>query len=319
MTGIISPGLYFDMPTDEYFADPAPEPSLSQSLVKVLIEQSPLHARQAHPRLAVKLSEDEEPAAEKYDAAKAIGNAMHAITLGRGKVCSVIDQPNFTTKEAKIAKAAALNAGHEPVLRKHWMIANQMYLALKFQLNSIPDCELAFRLDAGDSEVIAVANEDGLWLRTMMDFVTKDLRQVWDLKTSGMSAAPWNTGKVMASAGWQIQAAMHERILDAIDPEGRGRRRFFYVMQENEAPFALTVSEIGEAALTIGRKQIQYAVDAWRSCLQSGQWPAYPARINRPELPGWVETSWINREIEEYEERQAASLQPKMLNSLAGG
>jgi hypothetical protein len=75
-----------------------------------------------------------------------------------------------------------------------------------------------------------------------------------------MSASPYATGKLMANAGWHIQAAMHERILDAIDPKGAGRRKFYYVAQENEAPYALTVNQIGEAALTIGRKQVDYAV-----------------------------------------------------------
>src|ERR1035438_10073976 len=41
------PGIYKGMLSDDYFADPTPEPSLSQSVAKILIEQSPLHARQA--------------------------------------------------------------------------------------------------------------------------------------------------------------------------------------------------------------------------------------------------------------------------------
>src|SRR5216684_1757872 len=297
------PGLFKGMTAEDYFSDPAPEgfPSLSQSLCKILIEQSPLHARQAHPRLAEPIDGDgeDDDAVEKYDKAKAIGNAAHLIMMGRGKRLDVIDAKDFRTKTAQSDKEAALQRGAEPILRKHYFTAHAMTLAAKLQISSIPGCERAFR--EGDGEVVVISNEDGQWLRSMIDWITPDLREVWDLKTSGMSASPYNTGKQMASAGWHLQAAMHERILDAIDPEGAGRRKFRYVCQENEPPFALTVNEIGESALTIGRKQIDFAIKTWRYCVASDLWPAYPLRIIRPELPGWAENAWIDREIAEYE------------------
>lgn len=301
---IEKPGIFKGMLTDDYFADPCIGPSLSQSVAKILIEQSPLHARQAHPKLAIAVEHEEEEAAEKYEKAKAIGNAAHLIMMGRGKKLAIIDAADFRGKAAQTDKTAAIQRGEEPILRKHYFTAHAMTLAAKLQLASIEGCEKAFK--DGDGEVVIANCENGMWLRSMIDWITPDLREVWDLKTSGMSASPYATGKMMASAGWHLQASMHERILDAIDPAGAGRRRFFYVAQENEPPYALTVNEIGEAALTIGRKQIDYAATIWRRCLETGQWPAYPLRIIRPELPGWAETSWVNREIHEYELAQAA-------------
>jgi hypothetical protein len=84
---ITKPGIYRDFPTAHYFADPCPEPSLSQSVAKILVEQSPLHAFQAHPRLYVPTADED--ADEKYDKARAIGNAAHALMLDRGKVLAV--------------------------------------------------------------------------------------------------------------------------------------------------------------------------------------------------------------------------------------
>jgi hypothetical protein len=268
-------------------------------LCKILIEQSPLHARQAHPLLAVPVEHDEEETAEKYVKALAIGNAAHLVMMGRGKKLAIIDARDFKSKAAQLDKQAAIQRGEEPILRKHYFTAHAMTLAANLQLASIPGCERAFK--DGDGEVVIANCENSLWLRSMIDWITPDLREVWDLKTISMSASPYNTGKLMAAAGWHLQAAMHERILDALDPDGAGRRRYFYVAQENEQPYALTVNEIGEAALTIGRKQIDYAVTIWRRCMETSTWPAYPLRIIRPELPGWSETSWINREINEYE------------------
>ena len=303
MTIITEPGIFYDMDSEVYFADPCPTPSLTQSVAKILIEQSPLHARQAHPRLAEPVDGDEDTA-EKYDKAKAIGNAAHAIMLKRGKKIAIIDVPNFTSKAAKEAKQQALIDGAEPVLQKHHAIAERMVLAANGQLSQIAGCERAFR--DGSGEVVAANVEDGLWLRTMIDWITPDLREVWDLKSTGMSASPYATGKLMSSAGWHVQAAMIERILNVVDPDGAGRRKYRFVCQENDEPFALTVNEIGEAALTIGRKQIDYAINVWRICMNTGEWPAYPLRIIRPELPAWAENSWIEREIREFDEAQAA-------------
>ncbi len=300
---IDKPGIYRDFDGEAYFADPCVGPSLSQSLCKILIEQSPLHARQAHPRLAQPV-DGEEDEAEKYDKAKAIGNAAHAIMIRRGKKLAIIDAPNFKTKVAQTDKQAAILAGAEPILRKHYNVAHAMAQSAGEQLRRIEGCERAFT--DGDGEVVIANCEDGLWLRSMIDWITPDLREVWDLKTSGMSASPYSTGKLMASAGWHLQAAMHERILDALDPDGAGRRKFRYVCQENEPPFALTVNEIGESALTIGRKQIDYAIKTWRYCVETDVWPAYPLRIIRPELPAWAENAWIDREIKEYEAEQDA-------------
>ena len=66
-------GVY-EMPADQYHADPCEAPSLSSSLIKVLCSQSPIHAKAKHPRLSAQIAEDE---AEHYD----IGTVAHAILL----------------------------------------------------------------------------------------------------------------------------------------------------------------------------------------------------------------------------------------------
>lgn len=302
----LPPGIHRLVDPAVYFADPCEEPSLTQSVAKILLEQSPLHACWAHPRLAVPAAEEDD-GAEKYDKAKAIGNAAHALMLGRGKSLAVGDFDSWRGKKPQEYRDDAVAAGREPILRKHYATAEKMVAAARAQLDHIEGCELAFV--TGDSEVVAVSRENGVWLRTMIDFITPDLRDVWDYKTGGQSASPFVTGRRMAADGWHIQAAMHERVLNSADPANAGRRRYRYVAQENEPPYALTVNEIGEGALTIGRKQIEYAVNVWRHCLASKHWPAYPPRIIRPELPGWAENNWLEREVAEDEERQSGERQ----------
>jgi hypothetical protein len=161
---ISEPGIYRDFDGEAYFADPCPTPSISQSMCKTLIEQSPLHAKMAHPRLAPPVTEEDETA-EKYDQAKAIGNATHSMVLKRGKKIAIIDAPNFQTKAAKEAKAAAILDGCEPVLKKHAVTASAMCFAANEQLAQIEGCERAFI--EGDAEVVIANCENGLWLRSM--------------------------------------------------------------------------------------------------------------------------------------------------------
>lgn len=293
---ITQPGVYRDFPTATYFDDPCPAPSLSQSVAKILLEQSPRHAFQAHPKLGLPPSDEE---GDEYNKAQAIGNAAHVLMLGRGKKLAIAPHRDWRKKEAQEFKANAIAEGGEPILQKHYKLAQAMVDAGLEQLTRIHGTQNAFT--HGDAEAVIASCENGVWLRSMLDWITPDLREVWDYKSGGVSASPYATPRRMADAGWHIQAAFHERILDAIDPKGAGRRKFFYVAQENEEPFALTVNVIGEAALTIGRKQVDYAIKSWAHCLTKGVWPAYPNRINIAELPAWAETSWLNREVEESE------------------
>jgi hypothetical protein len=295
---IIAPGIYKNFPTADYFADPCPEPSFTQSLAKILLDRSPLHAFQAHPRLYVPTIEED----EGYEKNRAIGNAAHAILLGRGKALEIGEYPDFRTKAAQAFKAAAIENGKEPILQHHYKTAQDMAAEAFAQLQHIAGCSHAFDPIQGDAEVVIASCEDGLWLRSMVDWITTDLREVWDVKTTGQSCSPWASGKLMASAGWHIQAAFHERILDDVDPAGAGRRRFLYVAQENSEPYALTVNEISESALTIGRKQVDHAIRIWRDCIENERWPAYPPRIIVPELPGYTENACLSRELAEASE-----------------
>lgn len=313
---ITEPGLFRDVAAADYFADPCPTPSLTQSLAKILITQTPLHAKMAHPRLTPPDDNDE---AEKYVKAQAIGNAAHLILIGRGKTLEIIDADNFTTNAAREKRDEANAAGKTPILEKHYLVAEQMTVAARLQLDKIEGCETAFRDGDGDGEIVAACDDDGLWLRTMIDWLSADHRAIWDYKTTGISASPYVVGKKMVDDGWDVQAAMIERILDAVDPENAGRRKFRFVRQENSPPFALTVSELVEAPMTMGRKKLQYAINAWRECWTTGIWPAYPLRIIRPEYPSWQETSWLNREIAEAEDDMPRVSAPKMLTDISGG
>lgn len=280
-------GIHFDVPSADYFADPAPQPSLTQSIAKVLIEKSPLHAWHEHPRLGGK---PDEPA-EQYVSAQAIGNAAHALMIGRGKEVEVVDLDSWRGK-ASDQRREIEASGRVAILQRHFVRARNMVDVAKHRV------EHAFADAPGNGEVVLIWREGDIWLRTMIDWLSPQREIAWDYKTTGLSCAPHAIPALMLNGGWDVQAAMHERGLNALDPAGAGRRKFRFVSQENTDPYALTIAELPEAVLTMGRKKLDRAIYLWRMCIASGRWPGYPSEIVYPEYPGWAEAKWLGREIE---------------------
>lgn len=305
---IDKPGIYRGIDVEAYHADPCPVPSLSQSIAKVLIDRSPLHAAAAHPRLTKPAAEDEET--EKYVKAKVIGDAAHKIMIGRGKDLAVAKFADWRTKEAKAFREEATAAGKLPILDAHLAAAHKIVFAGREQIDQHQERD-CFQHGAG--EVALIWQEGPLWFRCLVDWLHDDLLTVDDYKTSGMSVAPHVLGMRAADAGWHIQAAMIERGLDALDPDNAGRRRFRFIPQEQDEPYALNVMLMTEHWLTMGRKQLQHAVDLWGWCLERGQWPGYPAFALTPEFPGWKETKWLEREVEHEERKQNGTFNPELI------
>jgi hypothetical protein len=299
---IQQPGIYTDMPSADYFADPCPVPSLTQSIAKVLIERSPAHARLEHPRLAPP-QEDEEPEKEKYVVAQAIGNAAHLLMIGRGKTLAIAEFDDWRKKDAQLFRADAEEIGKVAILEKHFAHAVEMEGAARRQLAALG---WADAFTQGQGEVVIAWKEGETWFRSMIDWMPST-RILYDLKTSGASLAPHLIAPKMEADGWHVQAAMHERGLDVLDADNAGRRKFRFIAQENKPPYALLGIELDEHWLTLGRKKLEYAVGMWRACMASGEWPAYRPEPFCPPYPGYRETQWLGREIEHEERRQKPS------------
>lgn len=299
------------MDSATYFGDPCISPSLSQSIAKILIERSPCHARLEHPRLRPAGIDDDE--AEKYVKAQAIGNAAHKIILGRGKEIVTIKADDFRTKDARAVRDAVTASGHVPILEKHLADASEMVAAA---LSQLKNHEAKDALTDGDGEVALIWQEGDMWFRCLVDWLHRDMLTVDDYKSGGVSVAPHTIGMRMVDQGWDIQGAMIERGLDVLDPKGAGRRTFRFIAQENSPPYALTVCQLSESVMTMGRKKLQAAVNIWRQCIETGDWPAYINRIVVPEYPGFRENQWLEREINEFSEPIKRG---PMLKSLMGG
>jgi hypothetical protein len=284
---ITEPGIYRGISEADYRADPCPVPSFTQSLCKVIIERSPKHAWIASPRLNPQFEYDDDT---KFD----IGNVAHRLILGRGKEIEVLDFADWRTKAAQQAREEAADAGRIGVLRHQFDQAFEMVEAARKQLARHEDRD-AFTDGAG--EVMIVWQEDGIWFRSLIDWLHDDLRTVDDFKTSGMSMAPHVIGMRAEAAGWHIQAAFIERGLDLLDPAGAGRRRFRFIAQETDKPHALTSMHMNEYWMSMGRKKVDAAVALWRPALANNYWRGYGTAAVIPEYPGFKEKAWLEREL----------------------
>ncbi len=151
-------------------------------------------------------------------------------------------------------------------------------------------------LPVGSGEVVIAWEESGLWFRSLIDHLSSDLCFVNDIKTTGQTIPPWDCGRKLAEDGWDVQAAMIERGLNVLDPKNAGRRVYRFILIEQVPPFGVVVNQLTEANLSMGRRKLQQAIYAWKDCLGSGVWPAYPPVIHFPEYPPYAAAKWEERE-----------------------
>ena len=287
------PGIYRGVAVNDYHADPCPEASLSQSIAKILIDKSPKHAWIAHPRLNPNFEPDDD---KKFD----LGNVTHSLILGRGKDFQILPFDDYRTKAAQQARDAALDEGKVAILHEQFTRAVIMAAEFRDQIGHHEDAD-AFSDVNGSKEVMVCWQEDGIWFRSLVDYLSDNLCTVDDYKSTGFSVAPHAIGSLAANAGWHIQAAFIERGLNVLDPDNMGRRKFRFIAQETEAPHALTVMHMDEHWMTMGRKQVNAAIGLWTRCIRSDRWPSYPTRGVTPEFPGWKESQWMDREVSEFD------------------
>jgi hypothetical protein len=283
---ITEPGIY-DIAAAAYHADPCPEPSLSSSIAKVLCLSSAAHAWQDHPRLNPTPTEDN---AEHFD----IGTAAHALLLEGSTAIAVVDAPDWRTKLAKEARAAAYAAGQTPLLAHTWTAVQAMADAARAQLARHTDGGAAM-FTMGASERTIVWKEDDVWCRARLDYLRSTLAgpSIDDYKTTGVSAEPDEWCRKLFYDGRDIQPAWYLRGLRAITGE---EGTFRFCVQETYPPYALSVIALGPAALMLAEKKCLYALELWRESRQRNEWIGYPRRTCYAALPMAHESWWLEKE-----------------------
>jgi len=261
------PGVH-DIPPARYHEDPVIVPSLSNSIAKTLLNFSPLHAAAEHPRIARRPIRKEK---DIFD----LGRAAHTLLLGKGEPFEIVKADSWQTKAAREAKKEARAAGKTPILEYQFENTVEMVEACRDQLCEHDEGDL---LATGKGEQTIVWKEDDVWCRSLLDWSPSTIDEgctFVDYKTTGASAHPALWGlRTGPAIGFDFQNAFYHRGIRSVF--GVKKFRFVFLVQENRAPYCISIIEVRPTSRQKAMAYVKSAVGIWRACLRDNVWPGYP-------------------------------------------
>jgi PDDEXK-like domain of unknown function (DUF3799) len=263
-----------NLSSDAYHADPCETPSLSSSIAKILLDQSPAHAWMAHPRLNINFEREED---SRFD----LGSAAHMMLLERREDKIVrVQADDWRTKAAREARDAARANGQYAILERHYGDCTNMCAAAQdFMLGT----ELSDLLATGDPEQTVLWQEGALWYRCRPDLLSKDRRIVLDYKSTA-SAAPEFIARQIGRMGYDLQSEFYTRGIQAVTEQ---KPTFVFLFQEITKPYACSLVSLSNAYKELGQSKVGRAITTWSRCLTTNNWPAYSNQILYIEPRAW--------------------------------
>jgi hypothetical protein len=257
------------MPASQYHADPVIVPSLSRSVAEILINRSPRHARHAHPRLTP------QPPSEATAAMDA-GSALHKLILGKGDDIAVLPFDDYKSKAARDAKVESRAANRIPILADVAKEIADCARAVTEQIHDDPHLA-GFYQPEGRSEVVIIAQINGIWCRSMVDRLNTKTGQAYDLKTTNLSAAPWVWDRRFQTA-YATQDDFYRRMLRAVGFTAAPPMIFLPI--EQGPPFGMCALAADSILQGWAASEIDEALETWSECLRTNSWPGYQKGIH---------------------------------------
>jgi len=277
---------FLDVTIEQYHADPCEAPSLSVSIAAELINKSPLHAWQIHPRLGGLRRAPTEAMTD--------GTLIHALLLGKGEDrIAILDVENFKTKAAQGARADAIIAGKAVVKATDYEAAKEVAKILKGKM-----AELGIVLDGLSEQAIEwlepTEDEGDVLCRAMLDhlvvrFSNVTEATVFDLK-SIRCANQRTIKRHIIEYCYDVQEAAYRSAVGAVSPESRGRVDFVFLFCEIEPPYDIAPVRLNGMWRALGENKWHHACRTWARCLANKRWPGYADQIITVEPPPWALT-----------------------------
>lgn len=262
------PGLHLGIPDLEYHA----MPGLSSTGIKNMLK-SPAHYQWHRTHRTERKAFD-------------VGHAAHAKILGVG--LGVVAYPdehltpsgNVSTKHATLAWANRQRAeGLVPV-------APDQIAAVNAMAEAVASHPIAGPLFTGGAPEVSLFWDDprtGVQCKGRIDYL-HGVPTAVDLKTA-RTADPRRFGRTAADYGYAEQAIHYLNGLEAT--RGDTDARFYQVLVETEAPHFVSVVELDETFRMLAAERVRRAIDTYAECVETGEWPAYPALIHPVAAPAW--------------------------------
>jgi hypothetical protein len=189
-------------------------------------------------------------------------------------ICHVVDAPDWRTKARQGSRDKARAEGLIPLLAHQWEQVERWSPpsapsspSSTPTRRSSPTASPSRRSSGKTTASPAAPGSTGSATTTAID----------DLKTTGGSPP---TRRVGAPRSVRHRRRRAGRVLPP-RREGAHRHRaeFRFVVVETAPPYAVSVVSLAPSALELAERQGQWAIDNLARCLETGDWPAYPAEV----------------------------------------
>ena len=273
------PGVH-ELTDEEYFSPALASTTLSASGAKELLRPG------GPARFKHRLDAGTVEVKREYD----LGHAVHRLVLGAGPKLIRITGTGaggpdaWQNKYDKAKVERARKVGAVPMRPSDWDAAQAMAAAVRAH----PIARVLLLAGRPEQTLIWQCPTTGVWCRAKADWLRTD--GIVDLKTAE-SAAPEALSKSAHSYGYTIQAAFYLRGFRLLNLDARRDPYFVHVSVEKEPPHLVHVHQLTERAITYGDRLVSQALEIYRDCTASGNWPGYPLdEITDIDLPAWVRT-----------------------------
>lgn len=265
-------------------------PRFSRSIAVRLLQQSPLHAHAAHPRLggqAVEELEEDEDAVPGEAPKPWVerGGLLHGLLLGHGAdivevyihgdkkkgedPALLYPAPSFATKESREIRDAARAAGKLPVIPAKLAAAKVSAMAIRASL-----ARYGIHLEAYEPEATALWDSEGVASKARTDLLLLARGELLDFKVvDRINIRAFEAG--VERYGLDIQASAYVEAVEACHPPLAGRVSLEFVLVERLPPYDVAVVPLSPALVDLGGQKWRRARGIWRQCLESGVWPGF--------------------------------------------
>lgn len=273
----------------QYHSDPCEKASLSSSIAKKIVTDSPFHGWLHHPKLGRLPTEATKEMVR--------GSILHALIAGQQPRVALIDAENFMTKTAKEARDSAKADGRYPCLlkdyREYEVIAEEV----------IESCKAEGIYLTGNSEVAAFwvekVGNDEVQCRALVDHAIFDEAYVLDFKTCS-SARPEFLSRAIVDHGYDIQWAAYDSGVGKImDLEGRVDFAWVFIEELPDRSPRRTIVQVARPSgmmRELGRARWQMALAKWNEGIKSNKWVAYNDGPSLIDPPPWVLKDFLGRD-----------------------
>lgn len=249
-----------------------------------LCSQSRLGAMRRSPKHCY----DEIVARKESTPAQGLGTIIHTAILEpelydlKYAVLPDVDK-RFKENKEIIAKFKAENLG------KIWIDHEENETALKIRDAAIKNSQLQLLLKAGKGWIersgVFRHMSSGVMCKFRPDLIVPDgfsldLKSTRDARASSFS-------KTILNYGYDRQGAFYHEGCKAL---GVPLKYHIIVAVETDLTPGIKIYQLGHASMERGIRELEFSMQQYQLCMQTGFWPCYPEDIEEIDVPSWALT-----------------------------